>query len=227
MRTATWALIVFAVAPLALASKDTLARAQFPSVRKTARFVTLQRWDPRFDDMLASYGKAHAAPAAWRSGDPHWEEAKGKFLARFATRIDQLSSDPEADTLMMKGFARLSDADADAAAAKVNPDIINYSDVVIISVTTMEDKRLTSPVDPEVIAARKKSGAHPVLPGSPVEQEVKDPSVRRLMDARSSAVRFLSTGFDGQLQLLLFDRQDAFQHDIDVALAACAKAKHK
>ena len=227
MRTAVSVLIALAAAASAFASKETLARAQLPSVRKTARFVTLQRWDGRVDDMLASYGQAHGAPAAWRAGDPHWEDAKTKLLARLGKRIDQLASDSEAEALMMKGFAHLSDAEADAAAAKVTPDIIDYSDVIIISVETMEDRKLTNPLDPAVLAVQKKWGARPPDPNSPVVAAVKDPTIRRLMDARSSAVRFLSTGYDGQLQLLLYDRQDAFARDLDTALAACAKAKHK
>src|SRR5205085_778832 len=151
MRTTALALMTLAAAVAARASTATLAKAQFPSVRKTARFVTLQKWDGRVDGMLGSYGQAHAAPAAWR---------------------------------------------------------------------------LSNPLDPAVVAVQKKWGARAFPPGSPVHEAVKDASVKRLMDARASAVRFLSTGFDGQLQLLLFDRQDAFQHDIDAALAACAKAKH-
>ena len=218
--------MTLAAAVAARASTATLAKAQFPSVRKTARFVTLQKWDGRVDGMLGSYGQAHAAPAAWRAGDPHWEEAKAKILGRLAQRIDQLSPDAEAEALMMKGFAGVSDAEADGAAAKITPDVVDYSDVIIISVETMEERRLSNPLDPAVVAVQKKWGARAFPPGSPVHEAVKDASVKRLMDARASAVRFLSTGFDGQLQLLLFDRQDAFQHDIDAALAACAKAKH-
>jgi hypothetical protein len=226
MRTAVWALLALVALPAA-ASKETLARAQFPSLRKTARFVTLQRWDGRVDEMLATYGQVHAAPPAWKPGDLHWEEAKAKMLARFSARIDQLLPDPETEALMMKGFATMSDADADGVAVKVNPDIIDYSDVVIISVETMVDKNLSSSIDPAVLAVQRKWGAKPVAPNSPVAAAANDPGVRRLMDARSSAVRFLSTGLDGQLQLLLFDRQVAFQKDIDTALAACAKARHK
>src|SRR5262245_16085908 len=213
-----------AVSALLLAAVSTLTHSQLPSIVKTARFVTLQRWEGRIDEMLARYGQTHQAPASWRADDPHWEQAKAKLLARFGKAIDELASAPDAEALVAKGFASMSDKDADAAAARVTPEFLNYSDLVIVSVEVMSDRKITSPVDPAVLEVQKTwGGAKPPRDYDPG----KDPSSRKLMDARSSAVRFLSTGLDGQLKLFVFDRQEAIDREIAAALAACVKAKHK
>ena len=227
MRTAVPALVVFAVAVSASASTATLAHSQLPSIVKAARFVTLQKWDGRVDELLASYGQSHQAPPAWKAGDPHWEQAKAKLLARFGAAIDELASAPDAETLVMKGFATMSDAEADAAASRLTPEILNYSDHLIIAVEAMTNKNTTNSLDPVVQETRKKWGTPPPARDSAVYEAVKEKSIAKLINARASAVRFLATGLDGQLQLFVFDRQEAIGREIGAAIAACAKDKRK
>ena len=214
------------MAASASASTATLVHNQLPSIVKVARFVTLQRWDERVDQLLDAYGKSHQAPAAWHAGDAHWDQAKAKLLARFGKAIDDLSSAPDAEALVKKGFVSMNDADADAAASKATREILDYSDVLIVSVAVMTDKNLKNSLDPAVQDAQKKWGAPVPSKDSSVYGAAREPSVAKLLSARDSAVRFLSTGFDGQLQLFVFDRQEALGREIGAALAACAKAKH-
>ncbi len=221
-------------ASLLLLVASALAHSQYASMKKTARFLTLQMWSGRMDEALASRGAAKHAPAAWRAGDPHWEAAKAKCLARFDKRLDDLIDAPEPQAVAAKSFTTiLNDQDADAAGAKLaalGPELINYSDNVIIAVDLMMQTKATNPMDPavrdEIKRRREKAGLHEPPKDDALTAAAMDKSVRQFMTARSAAVQALSTALNGQLELQFFDQQDAFAKDIDGAIRDCVKA-HK
>src|SRR5256885_1525434 len=92
-----------------------------PAMTKTARFLTLQMWETRVDDMLATRGAAAGAAAAWHPGDPHWDAEKAKIAGYLAKAVDDLLDAPEPESVVRKSFTTvMSDADADALAKEID-----------------------------------------------------------------------------------------------------------
>src|SRR5438132_80643 len=146
-----------------------LAHSQYPSIKKTARFLTLQTWEGRVEEMLAKRGAATGAPSAWHAGDPHWDAAKAKELARFGKAVDELLEAPDPERIASKSFTTvLDDHAADLAGARLSgplgAELVNYSDNVIIAVELMMQKNVTNPLDPAVREETKrrqaKAGLH-------------------------------------------------------------------
>jgi len=215
---------------------STLAHSQFASMKKTARSMTLQTWEGRVDDMLAKRGGAKGAPAAWHAGDPHWDSAKAKTLAHIGKAVDDLLEAPDPERIATKSFTTiLDDKDAGAAAAtlggKLGPELLNYSDYLTIAVALMTARPNTNPNDPvlreEVAEHQQKAGVHRPPDDAALTAAAMEKPMRQFMSARSSAVQAVVSALDGQLNLFVFDRQEALAREIDGAIRDCAKTHGK
>lgn len=205
-------------------------------MKKTARFLALHTWETRVDDMLATRGSAKGAPSAWRAGDPHWDAARAKTLAHLGKAVDDLLDAPEPEAIAAKSFtAILNDKDADAASAKLagplGPELQNYADYLTIAVALMTARPNTKPSDPavkaEVERSQQQAGVHRPPNDAALTAAASEPAMRQFMSARSSAVQSLASALEGQLNLYVFDRQEALAKEIDGAVRDCQKAHGK
>jgi len=105
---------------LFLVVASSIAHSQLASMKRIARFLVLQTWEGRFDQVLASRGAETGASPSWRAGDPQWEAVKSKWVSLFGKGVDDLLQAPDAEQIVTKRFTEiLTDENADAAAAKL------------------------------------------------------------------------------------------------------------
>lgn len=230
MRITTAALLF--VPFLFAADVASLIRSEQARLLQLARVLVLHDWSGRIDGLFASRGAFRKAPPAWKSGDAHWERARGQFLETMGRRIDQLAGDPEVQRLISNRFSsQLNDAQASAVASRLKqplgPEIDNYSDYLILSVAAASESKEGNVLDPGVRAVAKtlteQAKAHTPPDSKALYEAQKDSVIERYFRAREFSVRALRTGLDGQLQLCFNDAQASFAANVDAAIEACRK----
>lgn len=214
-----------------------LADAQYDAISRLTRVMALHLWSDRFDQVIGAAPAAKTLGPRWSRDDVHWQKARGEMLKRIDTLYVSYARSEEAKELVRDAFARtLKEDDAlklrGDAAMLSSKQYEAWADMIYAGVEFAMANPKVSPAGSEMKqhtdAVLAELRLDPELANdSTVEKFVARKEATAFGHARDSAVRSLSTGFDGVAQLYFNDALATFRGDVIDAIDACRSGHRK
>jgi len=222
-------------APVVLAAEpvDEVVEAAYPRIAELASGIVLATWSERVAPLLSSAPSAAVAGERWQEGDPHWAAARSRLLAHIESWVRELAADSRAREIVRHEYSRaLSPAQASTIVSGISkmPDggFLDANDAIHLGVAF-------SVAHPQLKAGSQEFSTAFSRWLQSGRIEVENPTRSTEVDlllrseagmafdrGRGNAIRSLVSGLNGQIELLLNDRQAALLEEIGADASACA-----
>jgi hypothetical protein len=208
-----------------------------PPMMAVAKLITVEKWTPRFDELLQRAPGAESLGGKWSPASPAWPKARAAFTTRMAKILDAYLAYGELPNVLQTTLERdFPGPDAGALWKILNgptgPSLIEYeagSEFVLSMMSlTPDGPKVGDPAWMKQLSALRAKFKAGIGPEVPREDPAQQDSVMKIT-AGSFGLTFsglwrlvvgkAQNSLDGAINLMIFDDREAIFRDIAQAMA--------